>query len=262
MTTIHITNGDMAAASLRAALAAANRDDEVLALRDDLAFGPIRRLDTDVHERAAFWQQVLQQQDRDVKHELDEQNAALERLVASDRNIVVWHAQSAADQLMLRRVAWHLRTLPQRLNEVALDARDLPPEMTPRADCATAVSMFATDMLAALIGKAAPISVLRIGRLALEWQEARRLNGDVRCWRQNMFVTSTYASIDDAWVEHTNNRWRAATDVAAAIMDGDFGACVSDAIAFWRCRELAAAGRLVLSGDPRRHWSGVQVRRP
>ncbi|CBW73818.1 Hypothetical protein RBRH_00377 [Mycetohabitans rhizoxinica HKI 454] len=262
MTTIHITNGDVAATSLRAALASAQRNEEVLALRDDLAFGPIRAVDSDVHERAAFWQQVLDEQDRDVASELNEQNAALARLVESAMNIVVWHAQSASDQLMLRRVAWYLRTQPQRLNEVALGARELPRETAPRADGASAIGMFGADALATRIRKAAPISVLRIGRLALEWQDVRRLNGDVRCWRENRFVTGTYAPIDDAWLQHTDDRWQMATHVAARVMKGDFGACVTDAIALWRCRELATAGRLALSGEARRQWRDVQVRRP
>ncbi|MCG1017442.1 MULTISPECIES: DUF1835 domain-containing protein [Burkholderiaceae] len=263
MTTIHITNGDVAAASLRAALASTQRNEEVLALRDNLAFGPIRAVDSDVHERAAFWQQVLDERDRDVVSELNEQNATLERLVGSAAtNIVVWHAQSASDQLMLRRVAWYLRTQPQRLNEVALGTRELPRETAPRADGASTIGMFGADALAARIRKAAPISVLRIGRLALEWQDVRRLNGDVRCWRENRFVTGTYAPIDDAWLQHTDDRWQMATNVAAQVMKVDFGVCVTDAIALWRCRELVTAGRLALSGEARQQWRDVQVRRP
>lgn len=263
MTTIHITNGDVAAASLRAALASTQRNEEVLALRDDLAFGPIRAVDSDVHERAAFWQQVLDERDRDVVSELNEQNATLERLVGSAAtNIVVWHAQSASDQLVLRRVAWYLRTQPQRLNEVALGTRELPRETAPRADGASTIGMFGADALAARIRKAAPISVLRIGRLALEWQDVRRLNGDVRCWRENRFVTGTYAPIDDAWLQHTDDRWQMATNVAAQVMKVDFGVCVTDAIALWRCRELVTAGRLALSGEARQQWRDVQVRRP
>ncbi|UDG81837.1 DUF1835 domain-containing protein [Candidatus Vallotia cooleyia] len=262
MTTIHIINGDLAAASLRIALVSARRNEEVLVLRDDLAFGPIGTVDSDAYERVAFWQQVLDNRDLDIRSHLKEQNTTLERLVKSARNIVVWHAQSASDQLMLRRIVWYLYTQPQRLNEVALSANELPCEVTPRADGASTISMFGADMLATRIRKAAPISVLRIGRLALEWQNIRRLNGDIRCWRENCFVTSTCTPIDNAWLQHIDDRWQVATQVAARVIKGDFGVCVTHAIALWRCRELATVGRLVLSSETSRQWRDVQVRRP
>jgi hypothetical protein len=121
--------------------------------------------------------------------------------------------------------------------------------------------MFKPDALAARVKTAAPISVLRIGRLALEWQDAKRADGEMRCWRNNMITTGAYAQIDGAWLENATHEWLPAARVAADVMAGDFGACVSDTIAFWRCRELAAAGRLLLRGDTR-HWRGADVRLP
>ncbi|CAH2805979.1 MAG: FIG00453420: hypothetical protein [uncultured Caballeronia sp.] len=41
----------------------------------------------------------------DFEDELEEQ---LEMLARGDAQIVVWHGQSAADQLTLRRVAYHI----------------------------------------------------------------------------------------------------------------------------------------------------------
>ncbi|MEA3129237.1 MAG: hypothetical protein QOF46_1032, partial [Paraburkholderia sp.] len=58
MSTIHLTNGDVAAESLRAALRDAGRDDRVHALRDDLAVGPLRGVDDAPHVRADFWDRV------------------------------------------------------------------------------------------------------------------------------------------------------------------------------------------------------------
>lgn len=81
-------------------------------------------------------------------------------LARGETQIVIWHGQSAGDQLMLRRVAFHLRNAPQRLNEAKLSAQDL---------------LIATN-------DTAPISVLRISRLALEWRKpSTRARKTVAC---------------------------------------------------------------------------------
>ena len=59
MSTIHLTNGDVAADSLRTALRQAGRDDPVQSLRDDLAVGPLRGVDDTPEVRAEFWQRVM-----------------------------------------------------------------------------------------------------------------------------------------------------------------------------------------------------------
>jgi hypothetical protein len=125
MSIIHLTNGDVAAESLRAALAEASRDDRVHALRDDLAVGPLRGIDDGPDVRAEFWDRVSTDTRRDFLREFREQAAALENIARSEANLVVWHGESSADQLMLRRVCYHLRNSPQRLNEVRLSIRDL-----------------------------------------------------------------------------------------------------------------------------------------
>ena len=45
---------------------------------------------------------------------------------------------------------------------------------------------------------AAPISVLRISRLALEWQEVKQINSETRRWRENTFISGSYADIDES----------------------------------------------------------------
>ncbi len=45
MSIIHVTNGDHAADTLREALKLAERDERVIALKDDLAVGPLKNGD-------------------------------------------------------------------------------------------------------------------------------------------------------------------------------------------------------------------------
>ena len=253
MSTIHLTNGDVAADALRDALRRANRDDRVLALRDDLAVGPLRGADDAPPIRAEFWQRVLAEHQRDFLSEFREQAEALEQVVNDESPVVIWHANSAADQLTLRRVCYHLRHAPQRLNEVRLSIEDLTDPHAwarSRADQATSVGMFAPDVLQAQLADAAPISVLRISRLALEWQEVKQANGETRRWRDNTFTSGTFARLDAFIFERAASTWQPAAQVATQLMQAETGFLVSDVVALWRLRELAAAGRVQLRGEP------------
>jgi hypothetical protein len=252
MSTIHLTNGDVAAESLRTALRDAGRDERVHALRDDLAVGPLRGVDDGPDVRADFWEHVSADTRRDFLREFREQAAALENVARDDANVVVWHGDSASDQLMLRRVCYHLRNSPQRLNEVRLSIRDLTDPGAwahSRKDRATSVGMFAPAVLQARLPDAAPISVLRISRLALEWQEVKHANGETRRWRDNTFTSGSFAELDAFILEHVTENWQPAARVAAELMSAEFGFLVSDSIALWRIREVAATRRIKLRGD-------------
>ncbi|WP_323119464.1 DUF1835 domain-containing protein [Burkholderia alba] len=257
MSTLHVTIGGSAAASLRVALAEAGRDESVIELLDDLAFGPLRGADETPEPRASFWERVIGDVVPDWTAELQRELATLEQLAAGEGQVVVWHAQSVADQLMLRRVAYHLRNTPQRLNEVRLSNADIDDPASwgrVRADEATAVGIFPPATLLAKLPEAAPISVLRISRLALEWQEAKQTNAELRYWVGNTFKSGHYADLDALVLEHTPGEWESAARTVGAVMGlADRGHLfVSDSVAFWRCRELAAAGRIELRGDDQR----------
>ena len=165
---------------------------------------------------------------------------------------MVWHGESSADQLMLRRVCYHLRNSPQRLNEVRLSIRDLTDPGAwahSRKDRATSVGMFAPTVLQGRLTDAAPISVLRISRLALEWQEAKHANGETRRWRDNTFTSGSFTDLDALILEQATGDWQPAARVAAELMTADLGYLVSDSIVLWRFRELASTRRIKLRGD-------------
>jgi hypothetical protein len=159
---------------------------------------------------------------------------------------------------MLRRVAYFLRNMPQRLNEAKLTADDLPlvtaddgtQRRRGRDDSTTAVGMFTTAELGAKLRTAAPISVLRISRLALEWQEVKQINSETRRWRDNTFLSGTYFDIDETILQIASEGWIESRRLAGQVMGESFGFLVSDSIALWRSRELLAAGKLEIRGDP------------
>jgi hypothetical protein len=267
MSTIHLTNGDVAADSLRAALQQAGRDERVQALRDDLAVGPLRGVDDTPGVRAEFWQRVMDgsRRDgapRDLLREFADEAAALEQITADTSQVVLWHGESAADQLTLRRACYHLRNSPQRLNEVRLSIRDITDPGAfahSRADHATSVGMFAPEVLQTRLPDVAPISVLRISRLALEWQEVKQANGETRRWRDNTFTSGAFADLDVLILEQASDAWQPASRIGAQLMSTELGFLVSDSIVLWRLRELAASGRVCLRGDAS-GWRALELR--
>jgi hypothetical protein len=239
MTTIHLTHGEPAAAALRQALEADGRAERVIALPDDLTVGPLRDIDEAADpaavQRGAFWQRLGGVPETLTAHDC----AALDALEADDANVVIWHTNDAADQLTLRRICYRLRNVPQRLNEVRL----APEEVTGET---------AAARLAARLPDAAPISVLRITRLALEWQEAKFANGETRRWRDNTFTSGTWADLDLLILDilsAAHTPWLAPDAIAAALPHGGTGATVAEPVVLWRLRELAATGELRLRDD-------------
>jgi len=251
MGTIHVIQGESAAASLRTALAEAGRDDRVIGLLDDLAVGPLRGIDESPDVRAAFWQRVLGDRVPDWKDEVEGEFARLDAPAMDDGQVVTWHAHNVAEQLLLRRVAYRLRNVPQRLNEVRLSAADLDASQRAslaRADEACGAGMFSPAQLLAKLAEAAPISVLRISRLALEWQEAKQTTAEIRYWARNTIKSGHYADLDALILAQLSDDWTPAPAVAAGVLAAADHGClfIGDSILYWRCHELAAASRLEL----------------
>ncbi|WP_233864994.1 DUF1835 domain-containing protein [Paraburkholderia adhaesiva] len=239
MTTIHLTHDEPVAAALRLALESVGRTDRVIALPDDLTVGPLRDIDAPGNpaaaQRTAFWLRL-----GGVPEVLTARDCVtLESIEADDTNVVIWHTNAAADQLTLRRICYRLRDVPQRLNEVRLTADEI-------------AGVGAAAHLATRLPDAAPISVLRITRLALEWQEAKFANGESRRWRDNTFTSGTWADLDLLILEivsASDTPWLAPNAIVAALPGSCAGAPSYEPVVLWRLRELAAAGELRLRDD-------------
>jgi hypothetical protein len=247
MAYLHVVNGDHAADLLNEALVKAGRDDRVVCLRDDLAVGPLEGIDDDPAARIAFWQTVLDEPERDLREEFEAQATALVELAQAPVEIAVWHGQSAADQLMLRRVAFHLRNAPQRLNEIGLTLREADPACLGAGD-QIAVGRYSPDILRARLPTIAPISVLRISRLALEWQELKRISSEIRRLATHTFIGSTFHELDTLIIEHASPEWQPMNRVAGQVMRANTGFLATDVLVFWRIRTLIEAHKLSIRG--------------
>lgn len=243
---IHVVNGDVAGNTMRQALAEAARPDPVVVLRDDLAVGPLSDIDSTGLIRSGFWQRVAPHSDIDFAAEMRQALDQLQDVRKSETEVAIWHGQSASDQLMLRRVVFHLYQAPQRINEVALDVREL--DMPAHSHLAS-VGMYPAARLARRFSTIAPVSVLRLGRLGYEWQQCVKENADVRLWKGNTLVPAAYHTVDDVILERCPAAWTPAAQVVGGVMGAVEGLLASDWFVFWRCRELIGTGQLVLRGN-------------
>ncbi|HTJ92486.1 MAG TPA: DUF1835 domain-containing protein [Pararobbsia sp.] len=248
MSYLHVVNGDSAAEVLGHALTAAGLDEPVICLPDDLAIGPLGQIDDTPSTRARFWQSVLGTDDPELTEAFEAEAASIAALAESDAEVVVWHGRSAGDQLTLRRVAFHLRATPERFNEVGLTVHELDPaHLGPGGQ--TAVALYSPDILRARLPAVAPVSVLRMTRLALEWQELKYVNSDIRRLYTDTFVGAGFAEIDALIIEHLGDDWQTLNRFVGSIMVANTGFYATDTLVDWRIRSLVNAGTVTVRGE-------------
>ncbi|HAV04569.1 MAG TPA: hypothetical protein DCX47_06115, partial [Pseudomonas sp.] len=158
---LHLTCGDLAGDGVRNLLADREPGAEVRVLRDDLAVGPLSDVDSPpCAARVAFWEQLWPDEltPRPLfAHDLAADARWLAELAGQADDVIVWHGDSASEQLLLARVCAALQGC--RLQEVACGTGDS------RAGRRKAVSMHSPEALAALYRPQA-VSVSRQTELA------------------------------------------------------------------------------------------------
>lgn len=250
MSYLHVVNGDCAAEVLRQALDAAGRDEHVVCLQDDLAIGPIEQVDDAPHARAEFWQTTLDSDDRELAAAFEAEVTSIAALADSRSEVVVWHGRSAGDQLTLRRVAFYMRAMPEHLNEVSLTVGELEPDRVGPGG-QTAIALYGADILRARLPTIAPVSVLRLSRLALEWQELKSVNSDIRRLYTDTFVGGSFGEIDALIAERLSGNWQALHRFIGSIMVANTGFYATDTLIEWRIRTLSAKGAIAIRGEGR-----------
>ncbi len=251
----HITCGDLAADSVRQLLAEGN---EVRVLRDDLAVGPLEDIETPpCAARVAFWEGVwpVGLTPRPDFSGIASDAEWLEGLPDQSRQITVWHGDSASEQLMLARVAAAMEGSAIPLHEVACGTGDS------RVGTRMAVSMHAPDALAALY-QPRLVDADRTADLASQWRAAVEENAAIRRWVDGRFVGEDNAQIDRELVAACRDDWMPLARAMAEVMGHCDGFFPTDLFLYWRARELAKRGVILLSYGSAAEYSKVQVRRP
>lgn len=251
--TLHMVCGDGAAEALKRAMdAGVLAEDEVLAMPDDLAVGPLSDVDSPpCAQRAAFWHTLGGEalRYREIAIELATGVEWLRN--PSVAEVTLWHGDSASEQLLLRRVC-ALLPEPVRLRSAAAGSGEC------RSEDRHAIAMLKPEEVARSLAASRELDTIARQRLGADWLSALSANDELRLWLGGQLQGAGYEHIDQVLLESANDHWRPVQSVIGPTMAYVDGLFVSDLLAAWRLREQVAAGRLELRGED--FWKNGEVR--
>lgn len=254
----HLVCGDAAVEGVTFVLGQTVADDSLRVMRDDLAVGPL----VDIEQppcinRVAFWSAVWPEAVQpvpDFSADLSDDARWLAGLSRQTRPVTVWHGDSASEQLLLARVAAALVHVDLPLWEVVCGSGDS------RVAGRRAVSMHAPAVLQELY-RPRLLKPARRRQLAAQWRAAVEENAAIRRYREHAFHGENYGEIDASLLRFCPTEGKQLARVMADVMARCDGFFATDYFLFWRARELAAAGRIALTGEACAHgYSGLQAR--
>ncbi|MNQ94040.1 hypothetical protein D3C85_1095390 [compost metagenome] len=254
----HLVCGDAAVEGVTFVLGQAVADDSLRVLRDDLAVGPLADIgQPPCTERAVFWSAVWPeavQSVPDFSADLSADARWLAELSRQTRAVTVWHGDSASEQLLLARLAAALEHVDLPLWEVVCGSGDS------RVASRHAVSMHAPATLQTLY-RPRLLEPIRRRQLAAQWHAAVKENAPIRRYREGAFHGENHGEIDASLLRCCPAEGKPLARLMADVMAHCDGFFVTDYFLFWRARELAAAGRIELSGEAGVHgYAGLQAR--
>jgi hypothetical protein len=246
----HIVTGDMAAASLKAALNLV--DSDIVNMDDDLSVGPLTDVDAaaPIH-RAAFWRKVMGPEAADYERNygtsidsiLATTSAAFKQLASDSRPCLVWCGTNANEQLTLRRTAHFLRTAPRALWIVEVKPADQKPLPL---NWSTAVALLRESELVLIYERRRELSPSERAGFAEDWRKVCA-NGDdtsLRMVVNGRIETQRITAYDDHIHRQMQPGWQPTVRVVGNAMGHLEEHEASDTFIFWRLRELAKRGHL------------------
>lgn len=239
MATLHLVQGDSAAGSLRQAFQAAECEDEIAVLMDDLSCGPINR--TDAAARIGWWGQYWEE----LRDQTPRLAAFWSRLDGLER-VVVWAGRArASEHCFLLAVA---QVLPGRgFGLIACEAGSagVDPES---AGC---VAFQRPEVLRGLIGTERWVGPEEQAAMSVRWDALRQENAPFRVVRKGAVVSVGKEYFDAVLLaEARREPLRAARVVGGAMGREPAEMQVGDRMLTARLVALVEAGRLMADGDP------------
>jgi hypothetical protein len=263
--TQHIVFSDYGAEILRAALAVAGRDERVIALPDDLRFGPIAP--GDVGQRCSWCEAQFGAEGwQDVAAQTQEfWQAAL----GPGHNHVVWMSRrSVQDYTGFLEWLWRLGDAPCAvidLTEVKVVHRDDAGRLSrPHFAVCLALLSGAQIIDGKLFDRAQPLAAEARRRERALWQKLREENAPLRVIAPDRTLISAPLSYFDAeLMANADAGWRKVARVVGQTMGAYWDATIvnhHDAFLAARIRALVAEGRLQSQGDlMRMRYSEVRL---
>ena len=248
LTMLHIVPGDSAAGSLRHALKKVGREDEVVALRDDLSCGPIASMEP--AERADWWAQF---------YDWSESEALVrtfwERVENTDERLVVWYGRQSARELAFL-LAWSDRLEQRHYDVVDVTGRRLRFIQHDGAikvtEPITNVATVPTAALLSLLGEEKPVDSREREIAARTWRILKKENASFRVVTSEGLVSAPIDHFDLLLLEQVSRDWRKINSVISSAIGQSWTPYVQqgDMMLHARIVALIEAGKLEADDDP------------
>jgi len=239
--TLHLAPGLSAGGSLREAIRASGRFEEVLPCPDDLSCGPI---DTDCAGRTAWWAQFHGEYFGQPAQEF------WNRAMAADDRLVLWFARHSASEL-----AFFL-ALAEKLGERPYDIVDA-------TTTAPAVAIIPPDRLMTLFDSKRSVTGAERSEACQRWRTLRTENAPFRIVTPAGLASAPIDYFDPLLLKEASMEWRRIAYVVGSMMGHNMEPYqqVGDIMLLGRIVALVEQGKLLADGDP---WDmrGTRVRLP
>ena len=242
-TTLHVVIGDSVGGSLRQAFKQVGHKAGVVAIRDDLSFGPINPPDPEL--RAAWARRELHLGAQETRWPAD---ASWGTALSASGRRVVWVTRRAAHEYAgFLELLW-------RLGDEACEVVDLTDVEVERRD-GTLAFLRSTGELSpdriregASWDRAAPLAPAARERYREMWRRLRAENAPFRVVAGQDLVSAPISFFDELLLSCAGTEWqKTARVIGAALLKSE--ASVGDVVLLGRLRTLAAAGSLEARGD-------------
>jgi hypothetical protein len=264
--TLHVVFTPSGAGSLRPALTSAGRDDQVIALFDNLSFGPINPA---ASASRAEW----------VENQLgwtnwEEVTALSERFwheaLSPDHRKVAWLSRrSAMEYAGFLEWLWRLGDQPCEivdLTEVKAPRRSELGPPTP-ATLAISVAMLTPKQIRdnQLFDQAKALSAEARSAHQDLWGQLRAENAPLRVLKRNTLVSAPISFFDSLLMSFVNDDWQRVARVVGHALASQMDDCIfqtGDLVLAARVGALVEAGRLELHGESALEMQASKVRLP
>lgn len=124
-TYVHLVVDDNTANLLRETLLVLGRNEEVIAVSDALAMGPLTDVDEGARSRFEWWARLGVQDLQELENYVDDR-AIWDALRTDPRDVMLWSSAHPDEHLFALRACWHLRDYPTRIHEVVMTNKLYP----------------------------------------------------------------------------------------------------------------------------------------
>jgi hypothetical protein len=237
---VHLASGAQAAEVVRETLRLLGRHENVLAMADAFAEGPLEDVDAGADSRVDWYKRINPELSADALPADD--SDLWERVRARAADVMLWHGPHPVERIFAIRACWHLRDRPGRVHEVALAAtgsrwregRSRPAFYDAVAIAGSNATVRAWEQRAKIVD---------VSERAQRWERLRSEPGDwIRVLDGETIVKLPVTAYDTVVLEAcADSEWRSSSRVVGEIIAEH---PIGLGFLTWRIRELLGAGEL------------------